>query len=87
MGVADGAGDVEALGIAGELGDGSLSGSFNFGIGCRGGEILQLQKIAVLQVGIDVETRLHKDIGIAAAHLLSALALRTLRLSFYLYDP
>ena len=44
LGVADGASDVESLGIADELGDGGLSCGFNFSIGSRGRQILQLQK-------------------------------------------
>ena len=75
LGVPFGAGDVDALCIAGKLGDGILASSLDFCIGGRRGKILQLQQIAVCQVGIVFEAGLHVDVGIAAAHFLAFLAL------------
>ena len=76
LGVTLGGCDVETLAVARQLGDGLLARRVHLGVGGRRGQILQLQQIAVRQLGIDFEARLHLDAGVAARYLLPAPALR-----------
>ena len=54
------------LGIAGQLGDGLLTGSGHVGIGGTARQVLQLEDVTVGYVGVDAQTGLKVDIGVAA---------------------
>ena len=54
------------LGIAGNLADGLLAGLGHFSIGGPARQVFQLEDVAVSHIGIDTETGLQIDVGVAA---------------------